>query len=161
LVLGLKFRDNEADGESMGLATFLRQAWDILTYNQSQEIIDRVRARGPYASVLIGGGGSRVVYHQGNRGTSEPKVQPTLDSGEWYGVFDGAEGGIIEAAEHDGGWLVSVLLDSEGGGFCMLGLTDDGPYDSEPEAMQAGRDYVSEWLIDNGLPLPEEETDML
>jgi len=90
----------------------------------------------------------------------EPPV-PTIAPESWFdeGTYtgNGEDGGYAVAAGSGDRWYVSVLLDCDSGGFCMVTLDTDGPWKTEEDALQAGEDHVLEWMIDNGLNLPNDE----
>jgi hypothetical protein len=77
------------------------------------------------------------------------------------------DGCYYQCAEHSdaeqpekAGWYVTVVVDSDTGGFVMDILTDDGPYPSEEEASGAGRGTAIEWCINNGVLLSGEDLEL-
>jgi hypothetical protein len=64
-------------------------------------------------------------------------------------VGDDEDGVYYQAAEGPDGWYVSTVVDCNTSGFCEGYITDDGPYPTEAEAVQAGHDSASEWCFDN------------
>src|ERR1041385_1414088 len=49
----------------------------------------------------------------------------------------------------DDKWYVSIITDSTGYSGDLL--ADDGPYDSEQEAIQGGKNAAVQWFVNNGL----------
>lgn len=76
-----------------------------------------------------------------------------LDHAFYVGTGDD---GVYFAAEHctdhpDGknGWYLTTVIDSNTGGFIQNGVSDDGPYATEADALIAGWGAAAEWLTDN------------
>lgn len=70
-----------------------------------------------------------------------------VDSAVYVG--DGDDGVYVAAAEHDGKWYTSSLVDSDTGSFVDSLVVDDGPYDSEDEALEAGVGGALDWCMEN------------
>jgi hypothetical protein len=81
-----------------------------------------------------------------------------VDKGARYLGSD-VDGGYYQVGEGPDGWYVSNLIDSDTGGFVDSLVTDDGPYETEEKAWQAGRDGIADWCIENGVNYEDEKED--
>ena len=75
-----------------------------------------------------------------------------MDSAYYLGT--GNDGVYFDAAKFEGlkgrgGWYVSTVVDTAGGAYCGDMTTDDGPYESQGRALEAGLDEAYEWLTAN------------
>jgi hypothetical protein len=50
------------------------------------------------------------------------------------------------------------MIDCDTGGFVESYATDDGPYETEEKAWEAGRDGIAEWCMDNQVNFEEDAT---
>lgn len=73
----------------------------------------------------------------------------SADEAEYIG--DERDGIYYQTAEGPGGWYLTIVVDSDTGGFVDTITKDDGPHSSEAEALQAGKDVAIGWCIDNGV----------
>jgi hypothetical protein len=71
------------------------------------------------------------------------------DTADYYG--DANNGGYVNVARkgRTGGWYLTVVIDSDTGGFTHTLSQDEGPYPSEARARLAGADAVREWMYNN------------
>lgn len=76
-----------------------------------------------------------------------------VDSAHYVG--DGTDGVYYDAAPHRGKWYASALVDSDTGHFVDSLFTDDGPHDTEEEALRAGRNGATEWCFTNDVSIEE------
>ncbi|UCC74004.1 MAG: hypothetical protein JSV86_05455 [Gemmatimonadota bacterium] len=74
-------------------------------------------------------------------------VEWDIDEATYVG--DGADGVYYLVDEGPDGWYVTVVVDSETGGFVDTLYEDDGPHPSAAEADRAGRDAAIEWCTWN------------
>ena len=70
-----------------------------------------------------------------------------MDESRYLGT--GEDGVYFDAAEAKDGWYMSAVADSNTGGFVDSLVTDDGPYTSEADALEAGLNAACEWLVTN------------
>ena len=79
-----------------------------------------------------------------------------FDEAEYRG--DG-EGGVYYQAEEEGynRWFVSGVVDS--GEFVEDLFTDDGPYWTEEEALEAGENAALEWCIENSVDWRDDDSE--
>ncbi len=66
----------------------------------------------------------------------------------------------IDAHDADGwepGWYLTVVVDSDTGGFVMAMVEDDGPYDTRQEAECAGRTCAMDWCAFNEVDITTED----
>jgi len=66
-------------------------------------------------------------------------------------VQDGAGADVVyfAVAEAGGKWFMSAIIDCDSASFVDSLVADDGPYDSEEEAIAAGLNCAVEWMISN------------
>lgn len=73
-------------------------------------------------------------------------------------VSDGTDGCYYQVAEGaDGEWYVTVVVDSDTGGFVDTIYRDGGPYRTREDAEARGRSIASEWCIDNQISFEDDE----
>jgi hypothetical protein len=81
-----------------------------------------------------------------------------VDVDEATYVGDGEDGCYYDAAaDHDGKWYTSVIVDCDTAGFVDTLIQDDGPYDTFEAAMEAGRHYAEDWCVTNGVALDDPD----
>ena len=73
----------------------------------------------------------------------------------WY-VGDENDGVYYQVAEGADGWYMTAVVDSDSGSFVDNLTTDDGPYDTERAALDAGRCAAKEWCIWNDVSYDDE-----
>lgn len=64
-------------------------------------------------------------------------------------VGDEEDGCYYQTAGASDGWYVTVIVDCNTASFVENYATDDGPYDTEKEAEEAGKAHAQEWCINN------------
>lgn len=109
---------------------------------------------------LAGAGGMYVAAKEKvwKPNPTETIAEVDLDEAEYVG--DEQDGVYVQAAQGpDGMWYVSTVVDSNTGNFVDSLETDDGPYGSYSEAMEAGKGTAAEWCIDNGVDFEEADDD--
>jgi hypothetical protein len=72
-----------------------------------------------------------------------------MEHGRYIG--SGRDGIYYAAGQGPDGWYLSTLVDCDTGHFCDGVLFDDGPYKSEADAWQGGRDSAVEWCTENNV----------
>ncbi len=70
-------------------------------------------------------------------------------------VGDENDGVYVGVGEGPDGWYVSTVVDSNTGSFVDNLVMDDGPYPTEAEALEAGKNQAIEWCLDNGVEWDE------
>ena len=68
-----------------------------------------------------------------------PAIVPSDWDNAWY-VGDEEDGCYINVGIGPGGWYITVVIDSNRRGFTDNLLSDDGPYESEEDALKAAVD---------------------
>ena len=89
-------------------------------------------------------------------------AEVNFDCAEYVG--DGRDGVYVQAAyygetEHEKGWYVSCVVDSDTGSFVDGLVSDDGPWPTETGAMDAGRGAAKDWCIENSVNYEEGDDD--
>jgi len=54
------------------------------------------------------------------------------------------------------GWYMTAVVDCNTASFCDNLIVDDGPYDTEAEAEEAGKNAAVEWCVNNYVNYEEE-----
>lgn len=73
-----------------------------------------------------------------------------FDADEALYLGDGDDGVYYQSAEgRDGLWYVTVVVDSNTGGFVDNIYTDNGPHGSEEDANEFGENAAIDWCITN------------
>jgi hypothetical protein len=98
------------------------------------------------------------VVRRGSRAHVPPDspriVEFDVDEAKYLG---GEEDGVYwMTAQGPDGWYVTVVIDSDTGGFVENLETDAGPFSSEGDADQYGRNQASDWLMANMIDGPWE-----
>lgn len=101
---------------------------------------------------LAGAGGMYVAAKEKVWKPNPTDTIAEVDFDEAEYVGDEEDGVYVQAAQGpDGGWYVSGVVDSNTGSFVDSLFTDDGPYDSYDEAMDAGKGGAADWCINNNV----------
>jgi hypothetical protein len=77
----------------------------------------------------------------------------TFDIDEATYIGNAEDGVYYQIAEKHGKWYMTAVVDSNTGSFVDNLIVDDGPYDTEQEALKAGAAVAQEWCIDNNVHL--------
>jgi hypothetical protein len=73
-----------------------------------------------------------------------------VDLDEAFYLGGGEDGVYFDAEEGPGGWYTSSVVDCNSGHFIDSLVTDDGPYGTRAEALQAALNGSAyEWLVTN------------
>lgn len=76
-----------------------------------------------------------------------------IDVDEAYSVSAGEDGVIdtvyFDIAEQDGKWWLSAMIDCDSASFVDSLVKDDGPYDSENDALMGGLNAAVDWMVNN------------
>lgn len=80
-------------------------------------------------------------------------VEVDLDDATYIGSED--DGVYFAVGKGRGGWYMSASVDCNSGHFTDTLVLDDGPYKTEKEAVDAGRDAAIEWCVINNVPFEE------
>ena len=70
-----------------------------------------------------------------------------LDNATYVGSSE--DGIYFDVAQNAAGWYMSAVVDCNTGHFCDSMVTDDGPYASQAEALQAGLGTAYDWCVTN------------
>jgi hypothetical protein len=73
----------------------------------------------------------------------------TIDVDNAYSVSTDDDSVYFEVEENSKGWWMSSMIDCDSAGFVDGLITDDGPYATEKEAVQAGYNCALEWMANN------------
>lgn len=76
-------------------------------------------------------------------------IVPEIDVDDAAYVGDEDSGVYYTVAEHEGKWYMSAMVNCPH--FNSYLYEDDGPFDSEQEAIDAGYYSALDWCIDNGV----------
>jgi hypothetical protein len=82
------------------------------------------------------------------------KVKWNVDAATYLG--DGEDGVYYLAAKSGKKWYVTVVVDSNTGGFVMDIYTDHGPFDTEEDAKGFGENAAYDWCVENGVNTDEQ-----
>lgn len=84
-------------------------------------------------------------------------VQWDVDAANYLGNEE--DGVYWQVAKGADGWYVTVVVDSNTGGFCTNAFTDHGPYQTEGAANTFGQGQAIEWCVYNSVPYEGEKPD--
>lgn len=74
-------------------------------------------------------------------------------------VGDGFDNVYVGVGEGPDGWYVSAVVDSDTGSFVDSLVTDDGPYTTQAEALEAGKNAGREWCYTNNVATGDPDPD--
>lgn len=86
-------------------------------------------------------------YQSGKR---EPICVVDVDDGATY-IGDERDGVYFDVVEGPGGWYMTAFVDCGSSSFVEDLVEDDGPYETEEAARQAGRNAAGDWCAYNGV----------
>ena len=92
--------------------------------------------------------GMEPVYPNPIPEQEEPNVC-NVDMDDAFYLGDGDDGVYFDAAEEDGKWYTSAVVDTDTGAYCGDMVTDDGPYESKYQALIAGLNTAADWCMMN------------
>lgn len=70
-----------------------------------------------------------------------------VDSASYVG--DEQDGCYYSAGHGPNGWYYTVVVDCDSAGFVDTIVSDDGPYNTEDDAKQAGKNQAIDWCLTN------------
>jgi hypothetical protein len=77
-----------------------------------------------------------------------------VDSATYVG--DENDGVYYQVARGDDGWYMTAVVNCDTASFVDDLVVDDGPYDSEADAIEGGKNAAFGWCFDNDVLLDDE-----